>query len=52
MDNNYWIDEVLKLYDAGYTVDEALRITKERRKQWELEKIRRKDDEAKKIQVK
>lgn len=44
MDNKFWIDEVLKLYDDGYSVDEALRITKERRKEWELEKIRGKDN--------
>lgn len=39
MDNNNYIDEVVNLYFKGYSVEQALRVTKNERKQDELKKI-------------
>ncbi len=52
MDNNSCINEVVNLYFKGYSVKQALKITKNKRKQAELKKIVQAwESEAKKAPV-
>lgn len=52
MDNSQYIEKIIKLYFQGYTVEQALKVTKNQRKQDELKEIAKVwEDKAKKVPV-